>query len=100
MSNIGDIKKETGDWWVYVALCNDGTLYAGCTTDLVRRERQHNGVKLGGAKYTASRRPVKIIAHTNCASRSEAQRLESMIKKMSRKEKFDWCAAHQRAINA
>jgi len=100
MSNIGDIKKGTGDWWVYVALCNDGTLYAGCTTDLARRENQHNGVKPGGAKYTASRRPVKIIAHAGCVNRSEAQKLESMIKKMCRKEKFEWCKAHQRVINA
>jgi putative endonuclease len=100
MSNIGDFKKQTGDWWVYVALCNDGTLYTGCTTDLARREDQHNGVRSGGAKYTAPRRPIKIISQLSCANRSEAQRLESMIKKMSRKEKLAWCDAHKRVIDA
>jgi len=94
MGNIGDSKNRTGGWWVYVALCGDGTLYTGATTDPGRRMRQHNGTLRGGAKYTASRRPVVIVAAERRASRSDAQREEARIKSMPRKSKQMWCLEH------
>jgi len=94
MGNIGDSKNRTGGWWVYVALCGDGTLYTGCTTDLRRRMMQHNGEVRGGAKYTAARRPVVIVAVESMSSRSDAQREEVRIKSMTRKDKQRWCETH------
>ncbi len=45
--------------YVYILRCSDDTLYCGWTTDLERRISAHN--KGTGAKYTRSRRPVKLV---------------------------------------
>ncbi len=68
-------------WQVYLLRCADGSLYCGVTTDLARRLRQHNGELPGGARYTRARRPVSLLLARPCASRSEAQRRESLVKR-------------------
>ena len=47
-------------YYLYILKCSDGTLYTGITVDLKRRVGEHNTSKLG-AKYTRSRRPVKLV---------------------------------------
>ncbi|ERK60691.1 GIY-YIG nuclease super domain protein [Gemella bergeri ATCC 700627] len=42
--------------FMYVVKCSDNTLYAGYTTNILRRLEVHNAKK--GAKYTKSRLPV------------------------------------------
>lgn len=74
-------------WSVYMLRCADGSLYTGVTRDVQRRLRQHNGELVGGARYTANRRPVVLAWSETLASRSAAQRREAMIKKMSRSAK-------------
>ncbi len=44
---------------MYILSCSDGSLYVGSTWDLERRLAQHNRGE--GAKYTARRRPVKLL---------------------------------------
>lgn len=39
-----------------------GFFYVGCTTDPIRRLRQHNGEIVGGGKYTSKHRPWKPMA--------------------------------------
>lgn len=73
---------------VYIALCADTTLYTGITTDTVRREQQHNGKLKGGATYTASKRPVRIIYTEEYPSKSEALKRELEIKKLPRSKKL------------
>lgn len=74
------------DWFVYILKCNDKTLYTGVTTDLERRVEEHNdGNK--GAKYTAARRPVKMVYAEQLDSRSRAQQREHQIKSLSRQQK-------------
>ncbi len=79
---------DAGTWQVYLLLCADNTLYCGSTTDLVRRLRQHNGELAGGARYTRSRRPVRLAASCSCPTREDALRLEASIKKLDRKKKI------------
>ncbi len=79
---------DAGTWQVYLLLCADNTLYCGSTTDLVRRLRQHNGELAGGARYTRSRRPVRLAASCSCPSRQAALRLEARIKKLGRDQKI------------
>ena len=74
-------------WSVYLLLCADGTLYCGVTTDVTRRLAQHNGLLPGGARYTRTRRPVRLEACRACSDRSQALRLEARIKKTPRREK-------------
>jgi Predicted endonuclease containing a URI domain len=74
-------------WQVYILQCADKTLYTGITVDLARRLQEHNTSKLG-AKYTKSRRPVKIVYLKKFRNRSTASIAESKIKKMSRVEKI------------
>ena len=68
--------------------CADGTLYTGIATDLERRLEEHNHSPKG-AKYTRTRRPVKLVYTEEYSDRSAASKREYEIKKkMSRKEKL------------
>ncbi len=75
-------------WLVYILECADGTLYCGVTTDLDRRIAEHNGALPGGARYTRSRRPVRVAASAVCTDRSSACSLEARIKRLPRAEKI------------
>ena len=75
-------------------MCADNTLYTGIAVNLVRRCRQHNGELVGGAKYTAVRRPVRVIYSEIMPTRSDALRREYVIKSLTRNEKLSLCA-HQ-----
>jgi putative endonuclease len=73
-------------YFVYLLLCSDKTLYCGITTDLERRVREHNASPLG-AKYTKARRPVRLVYSGKFASRSAASKEEARIKNLTREEK-------------
>jgi putative endonuclease len=82
----------SADWLMYVAECSDGSYYTGITTDMTRRLNEHNRTKRG-AKYTRSRRPVRLIYFESHENRSEASRAEAAFKKLTRKKKeayIDW----------
>lgn len=72
-------------YYVYILRCADNTLYTGSTTDVARRAAVHNSGR--GAKYTRSRRPVKVVYWESCPDRSAALRREAAIKRLSRAEK-------------
>lgn len=73
-------------WFVYIVRCSDGTLYTGITTNLEERIGQHNS-KEGGAKYTKSRQPVKLVFSEQVESRSLATKRELAIKRMPKAKK-------------
>ncbi|MCP4523856.1 MAG: GIY-YIG nuclease family protein [Candidatus Gracilibacteria bacterium] len=62
-------------------------MYTGITTDINRREQEHNSSDKG-AKYTKIRRPVKIVFSSSVPDRSEASKLEIKIKKLKKSEKL------------
>lgn len=77
-------------WYVYLLRCADDTLYAGVTTDLMRRVREHNGeFKNKGAKYTKVRRPVELVYSEECEDRSVAGKREYEIRTLSRTQKLE-----------
>jgi len=73
-------------WFLYVAQCSDGTLYTGVTTDVSRRIHEHN-TGSRGAKYTKTRRPVKLIYWIDFENRSTAQKAECRFKKLTHAQK-------------
>lgn len=73
---------------VYILTCADGSLYIGITTDVERRLHEHNCTSRG-AKYTRSRRPVKLAASWPVDDRSAALREEARIKRLTRKQKLE-----------
>lgn len=75
-------------YFVYIVKCADNSLYTGITTDLDRREKQHNWQISGGAKYTLSRIPVKIVYFEKLENRSLATKREIEIKKLTKKQKL------------
>ena len=77
-------------WRVYIIECQDGSLYTGITIDLEKRLAAHNAGK--GAKYTTSRRPVRLVYREGAANRSEASKRENAIKKLNRNDKLALCA--------
>lgn len=76
-------------WFVYVLWCSDDTLYTGVTNSVGRRVQQHKGELPGGAKYTRSRRPVKLHYYWTYNTKSEALKAEYAFKRLSRKKKLE-----------
>ena len=79
--------------FVYIVRCADKTLYTGYTVDVKKRITEHNAegdsktAQSVGAKYTRSRRPVKLVYTEECESRSAALSREYTIKQLSREQK-------------
>ncbi len=74
-------------YYLYILKCADGTLYTGITTDLKRRVAEHNSMKFG-AKYTSSRRPVKLAYSKKFKNRSLVAKAEAEIKKLKKSQKL------------
>jgi putative endonuclease len=82
-------------WIVYVLECSDHTLYVGITNDLERRLAAH--ASGNGARYTRGRAPL-VVRHTEKApTRSDAQRREAAIRRLSRAQKLALIARRSRA---
>lgn len=84
-------KKSEVKAFTYILVCADGTLYTGWTNDLEKRLAAHNAGR--GAKYTRSRRPVRLFYYEEFAEKCEAQRRECEIKRLPREKKIA-LAAH------
>ena len=73
--------------YIYMLKCADNSLYTGIAKDIEKRIRQHLGEIKGGAKYTKSHKPTKLVSLWKTDSESGARRLEIAIKALDRKEK-------------
>jgi putative endonuclease len=88
-----NLYNEKMSHFVYIVCCVDDTLYTGYATDIEKRILEHNGkgdtktALSAGAKYTRSRRPVRLVYIEECEDRSAAQSREYAIKQLSRPQK-------------
>ena len=89
--------RVTPRWRVYMVRCADGTLYTGVATDVTRRVAEHNGKGKTGARYTRTRRPVKLVYQELAANRSDACKREYRIKQLTRAEKLKLIGTKARA---
>lgn len=72
--------------YMYVLSCADGSLYTGYTTDVAQRVATHNAGK--GAKYTACRLPVELLAFAAFETKHAAMSAEYRFKRLSRADKL------------
>jgi putative endonuclease len=70
-----------------MVVCNDRTIYTGIARDLQKRLDDHNHGKTG-ARYTRSRRPVRLVYREPHPTRSAAASRECQLKKLTRTEKL------------
>lgn len=73
-------------WYVYIVRCRDRSLYTGIAIDVQKRLASHNAGT--GAKYTRSRRPVKLVWSKAMPSATSARKYEAEIKSWPRAEKL------------
>jgi len=73
-------------WVVYLVRCSDESLYCGITNNLKNRLIAHNSGQ--GAKYTRSRRPVELVCASSAMTKSDALKLEYMVKHVPAGSKY------------
>ena len=76
-------------WYVYILECCDQTYYTGIALNVAKRMDQHNGQDPGGAKYTQTRRPVKLLYKKRLPDQKTAMTEELRIKRLPRKQKME-----------
>jgi len=74
-------------YYVYLLECSDKTLYTGWTKNIKKRIQEHNN-GMCGAKYTRTRRPIKLVYMETYSTLSDVLKRESQIKKLSHEEKL------------
>ena len=72
-------------WHLYMLRCSDGTFYTGITPDVKKRLHTHNAGR--GAKYTRGRLPVALVYTTVAGTKSEASKMEYVLRHKSRVDK-------------
>ena len=73
-------------YYVYILKCSDDSYYTGVTNNIDRRINEHNeGDNIFA--YTYSRRPVKLVWHTESNDINYAIEKEKQIKGWTRKKK-------------
>lgn len=92
-SNIDPADFEETPWFLYLLECEGNSIYTGITTDVQRRYAQH--VAGTGAKYTRSRKPVRLLGWMQFPTKSEALRAELATKRLSASQKRAFCAQLQ-----
>lgn len=72
--------------FLYLLKCKDGSIYTGIAKDVQKRFLEHRSGK--GAKYTRSRKAVKILYMEKHKSISVALKREIEIKRWNRAKKL------------
>lgn len=83
---------ENKKYYVYMLLCHDQTFYTGTSNNVEKRVATHNAGK--GAKYTKTRRPVRLMYTEELENKSQALKREIAIKKLSRPQKVTLLKSH------
>lgn len=78
----------SGQFYLYIIRCADGTLYTGITTDVDKRLAEHESGGRG-AKYLRGRGPLEVLLSRPVGDRASALRLEYRVKQLSRSQKLE-----------
>ncbi len=63
--------------YVYILLCNDGTYYTGCTSNLQERFIRH---EKGYVDSTKNKLPVNLVFHCTFIDKTKAFEFEKYLK--------------------
>ncbi len=74
-------------YFTYIVRCTDNSLYTGITNNLERRMKEHQEKGLKCAKYMKNHTFQKLECAFKSNNRSQASKLEFLIKSLSKKEK-------------
>lgn len=72
---MGNLKE----YWLYMVLCADDTLYTGIAMDVQARVAAHN--RGAGARYTRARLPVRLMWCEPVGDQGTALRAEHALKR-------------------
>lgn len=84
-------KEPAKNYYFYVLLCADNSLYGGFTTDVAKRFATHVAGK--GAKYTKLHRPLKVLFSQSFDNKHDALHAEWTFKHQSRQRKLQFLKA-------
>jgi len=76
---------EPTSWYLYMLRTPSGMLYTGITTDVERRQAEHQAGK--GAKALRGKGELNLAFHCAAGNRSLASKLEIKVKKLSKAQK-------------
>jgi len=82
--------------YTYIVECADYSLYTGWSNHIRKRIENHNEGK--GAKYTKTRRPVKLVFVKSFETKQEAMQQEAKIKRLSREKKLGLIASNENEL--
>lgn len=74
-------------YYLYLLRCFDNSLYCGQTNNLKRRVREHGLGNSKCAKYTKTRRPVKLVYSEKYPDIKQAMKREAEIKSWTKAKK-------------
>lgn len=81
------MKNSSMTYYFYILRCCDNSLYSGIAKNPYQREEEHNSNNSKAAKYTRSRRPVKLVYIEEYNNKSSALKREAQVKKWSKSHK-------------
>jgi putative endonuclease len=74
-------------WYLYIVKTVDNFMYAGISTDVLRRFREHCAQGRKTAKYLLAHKPVRVVFSQALGDRSLALKVEYQFKLLSKKDK-------------
>ena len=84
-------------WYTYLIQCQKG-FYCGITTDIKRREAEHNDPKKQAKAIKRLGTPAKMVYCELQPDRSEASKREYAIKQLKQKQKIELINSDQNQI--
>ena len=80
---------EETTYKVYMVECSDKSIYTGITSDIDRRLHEHRNTKKG-SKYVRRRLPISLLWSSHPMTKSDALKMEYLIKSWSKQKKWKW----------
>ena len=91
----GNCPDHSGLWHLYIVRTIDNFLYAGISTDVQRRFKEHLAQGRKTAKYLFAHKPQSLAFSLPVGDRALASKVEYYFKQLSKKEKENIVASQK-----